>query len=233
MPGFLSKASFLLRKDKATVRRWCKRGFIPGAYRTAGGHWRANGFNAKTADAVFRKVKAAGFARKRLPSGSSWASVKLHRKKIAAYRLKRDLYMSEEKLLRREMADFENDYIRRRMAMPGVTAQTAYEPIEFHKLRRQRFPEEQWAAYNKGAAYKSNPTDKIETASGESEFRAQVISCSRKLHLNHKKPTRKNIAREMGIAEITLKRRFKLWRFGMTEVKRHFAEWIGVEPMPS
>jgi hypothetical protein len=233
MLGFLSKASFLLNKDKATVRRWCERGFIPCAYRTVGGHWRANGFSAKTAGAVLRKAKAVRFSRKRLPAGLSLAEVKQGRKNIAAYRLKRDLNMSNEMLLRREMEDFENAYIRRRMTLPGVTYKNAYDPIEFHKLRKQHFSDEQIVAYNRGAAFSSNSTDKIETAKGEARFRADMIRCSRALHLKEKKLTRKNLAREMGIAEITLKRRFKKWRLDMREIKRLFAEWISIPAMPS
>jgi len=26
--------------DRSTVRRWCERGYVKGAYQTPGGHWR-------------------------------------------------------------------------------------------------------------------------------------------------------------------------------------------------
>jgi len=207
------------------VRRWCERGFIPGAYRTAGGHWRANGFNAKTANAVLRKVKEMGLLRKRLPAGLSRAKVALVEKKIAAYRLKRDLNMSNYKLLRREMSDFLNAYIRRRMTVPGVTYKTAYDRIEFHKLRSEEFSDEEIEAYTRGAAYNSNSTDKIETASGEAAIRARIISDSRKLRLNDVKLTRKNLAREMKVSESTLNRLLRVIRQNMDAVKDDVALW--------
>jgi predicted DNA-binding protein (UPF0251 family) len=30
----------IIKKDQRTVRRWCEKDFVPGAYRTRGGHWR-------------------------------------------------------------------------------------------------------------------------------------------------------------------------------------------------
>jgi AraC-like DNA-binding protein len=198
---------------------------IPGAYRTAGGHWRANGFNQTVANAVLRRVREAGFSRDRLPAGLSRAKVKLNRKKIAAYRLKRDLYMSEDKLLRRTMADFGNDYLRRRMALPGVTHKTAYDAAEFHKLRSQKFTKAEIVAYERGAAFKSNPSDKIETASGEAAIRARIISSSRKLRLKEVKLTRKNLAREMEVSESTLNRLLRVIGQNMDAVKDDVALW--------
>jgi transcriptional regulator GlxA family with amidase domain len=57
-----------LEKSPRTIRRWCERGLVPGAYRTTGGHWRI-------ADAPADLVKTAseaakGFARKRAAKGS-------------------------------------------------------------------------------------------------------------------------------------------------------------------
>jgi DNA-binding TFAR19-related protein (PDSD5 family) len=225
MHGFLSKASFLLRKDKTTVRRWCERGLIPGTYRTTGGHWRANGFSAKTANAVLRRVREAGFSRERAPAGWSQAKAKMHARKIEVYRLKRDLYMSEDKLLRREMRDFDADYFRRRMALPGVTHKTAYDAAEYHKLRKQKFTEAEIAAYERGAAFKSNPSDKIETASGEAAIRARVINSSRMLRLNNVKLTRKNLAREMKVSESPVNRLLRTIRQDMNAVKDHVAVW--------
>ena len=40
MSDLLRDIASTLRKDVRTIRRWCARGYIPGAYRTRGGHWR-------------------------------------------------------------------------------------------------------------------------------------------------------------------------------------------------
>jgi excisionase family DNA binding protein len=37
LPGILAKE---LGVSRRTFERWCKRGYVPGAYRTKGGHWR-------------------------------------------------------------------------------------------------------------------------------------------------------------------------------------------------
>lgn len=36
----LQWAALVFDKDQRTIRRWCERGVFPGAFRTAGGHWR-------------------------------------------------------------------------------------------------------------------------------------------------------------------------------------------------
>lgn len=36
----LQWAAVVFDKDERTIRRWCERGVFPGAFRTAGGHWR-------------------------------------------------------------------------------------------------------------------------------------------------------------------------------------------------
>jgi len=42
-PDSLNKLASYLGKPRQTIRRWCKQGLVPGAYQTAGGHWRYNG----------------------------------------------------------------------------------------------------------------------------------------------------------------------------------------------
>jgi len=39
----LTKIAPLIEKDSRTLRRWCDAGLVPGAYRSAGGHWRISG----------------------------------------------------------------------------------------------------------------------------------------------------------------------------------------------
>src|SRR2546427_3631681 len=51
------------QKNTRTVRRWCERGFVPGAYRTKGGRWRLSEWNIRVRDAV--KANIEGFARER------------------------------------------------------------------------------------------------------------------------------------------------------------------------
>src|SRR6476659_525336 len=40
MSVLLRSIALTFGKDLRTIRRWCARGYIPGAYRTKGGHWR-------------------------------------------------------------------------------------------------------------------------------------------------------------------------------------------------
>jgi hypothetical protein len=47
-------------KDQRTIRRWCEKGLVPGAYRTKGGHWR---IRAKKYYLI--KPRIDGFARDR------------------------------------------------------------------------------------------------------------------------------------------------------------------------
>lgn len=54
----LSKAAPLFFKDARTLRRWCEKGLVPGAYRTKGGHWR---IRAKSPQSI--KPRVNGFAR--------------------------------------------------------------------------------------------------------------------------------------------------------------------------
>ena len=56
----LSKASKIFSKDQRTIRRWCEKGLVPGAYRTKGGHWRIRAKNYH-----FIKPRINGFARDR------------------------------------------------------------------------------------------------------------------------------------------------------------------------
>lgn len=53
-----------LKKDKRTIRRYCERGLIPGAYRTTGNHWRVKQTNKRK---VLIQVRQAisSFSRKR------------------------------------------------------------------------------------------------------------------------------------------------------------------------
>lgn len=242
MYGFLSKASSLLGKDVATVRRWCERGFIPGAYRTTGGHWRANGFNAKTANAVLRRVRDLGFSRKKLPL-STMARVRQNRRKLDSYRLARELRMSEEKLTRKEVQEFISQYSRNNPTARWGLIDALNKHFSSEQVGQIMERADYGDAFNKQPAVMAlnaklgrtirESTDPLQNLNGKDKFRAMVMLCSRRLHLAGAKPTRKNLAVEMGVAEITLKRRFNRWRFGTKEVKRHFAKWIGVAPTPS
>ncbi len=240
MHGFLSKASCLLGKDVATVRRWCERGFIPGAYRTAGGHWRANGFNATTADAVLRRVRDMGFSRKKIAL-STTARVRQNRRKLESYRLARELRMSEEKLTRKEVQEFISQYARNNPNARWGLIEALDKKFSSEQADQILARADYGDAFNRQPAVMAlnaelgrtrEPIDPFQNLHGKAKFIATVTVCSRRLHLTGAKPTRKNLASEMGIAEVTLKRRFKLWRFGMSDVKRHFAEWIGVASTP-
>jgi len=54
-----------LGKNPRTIRRWCERGFVPGAYRTKGRHWRIRKLTMKTLAIIQERV--ASFARRRSP----------------------------------------------------------------------------------------------------------------------------------------------------------------------
>ena len=47
MSDLLRDIASTLCKDVRTIRRWCARGYIPGAYRTKGGHWRVRAARSK------------------------------------------------------------------------------------------------------------------------------------------------------------------------------------------
>ena len=60
--GSLKYLAFILCKSERQIREYCKAGIVPGAYQTAGGHWRID----YQADTVKRVRAAIGeFARKR------------------------------------------------------------------------------------------------------------------------------------------------------------------------
>ena len=54
-----------LGKNPRTIRRWCERRFVPGAYRTKGGHWRIRKMTLKTVTIIQNRVSS--FARRRSP----------------------------------------------------------------------------------------------------------------------------------------------------------------------
>jgi AraC-like DNA-binding protein len=56
-----------LEKSPRTIRRWCDRGLVPGAYRTPGGHWRIADAPADLAKTASEAAK--GFSRKRARKG--------------------------------------------------------------------------------------------------------------------------------------------------------------------
>lgn len=68
----LTKIAPFIEKDARTLRRWCEAGLVPGAYRSAGGHWRISG---KTLQEVISGILAEKpkFSRRRsenaYPSG--------------------------------------------------------------------------------------------------------------------------------------------------------------------
>jgi hypothetical protein len=74
----LPDIALLLGKDARTVRRWCEKGFVPGAARTDGGHWRV----ARPDDVeAFRgevSVRVRGFARRRFKSLSAADAEAVH-----------------------------------------------------------------------------------------------------------------------------------------------------------
>jgi hypothetical protein len=55
MSDLLRSIALMLGKDLRTIRRWCARGYIPGAYRTKGGHWR---IRARYPMILVRKIRA-------------------------------------------------------------------------------------------------------------------------------------------------------------------------------
>jgi hypothetical protein len=66
----LLEVSKIFSKDQRTIRRWCEKRLIPGAYRTKGGHWRI-----RAKKIYFIKPRVDGFSRDR--SGLSKADKKL------------------------------------------------------------------------------------------------------------------------------------------------------------
>jgi len=66
----LKKLALQLGKSERTVRRWCDRGLVPGAYRTKGGHWRI----PKEAVRRFDEIDKNASAFSRTAWDKRWAS---------------------------------------------------------------------------------------------------------------------------------------------------------------
>lgn len=63
----LTKIAPFIEKDARTLRRWCEAGLVPGAFQSAGGHWRISG---KSLQDVIRGILAVKpkFSRRRSES---------------------------------------------------------------------------------------------------------------------------------------------------------------------
>jgi hypothetical protein len=102
--GSLDYLAYELGKTSRQIREYCKKGLVPGATQTAGGHWRIT-YQSDTVD----KVRAAigGFARRRKPK---WLMQKLRAMFESDEPLPEELMLPEKLLKRARLTSEQYDF---------------------------------------------------------------------------------------------------------------------------
>ena len=180
-PHCLLQAARHYGKDPKTIRRWCKKGYFPGAYQTKGKHWRIPFLAADKA------VLPVGFARKpkTIFGTKVWKEFKAEAPRIFGPEL---ALLYETEAARQDMSEAEFALARKTKDARLAPSEAAFDVLE-KAVRREKV------------------NGKGETPA---LAHARLVELARRLYLNAPDTTlsHKHLSKAMGISTATLYRRF-------------------------